>query len=150
MSEAFWTQRLAFSSQTGEHPLLGALTPEVPLSPTGHGKGSVTFPECVRSAACVCVCFSGDSAYSFHEILKAGMQPRKARPTDGVGASPQATVWSRAGPMGGTALLVDRSRPVTVMDVQAPGSEAWAMPLGSSVFCKLGMIITVPRPRGLS
>lgn len=98
---------------------------------------------------CVCVFFWG-SVYSFHEILKAGMQPRKARPTDGVGASLQATVWSRAGPMGGTALLVDRSRPVTVMDVQAPGSEAWAMPLGSSVFCKLGMIITVPRPRGLS
>lgn len=96
VSEAFWTQRLAFSSQTGEHPLLGALTPEVPLSPTGHGKGSVTFPECVRSAACVCVCFSGEVSIASTRFSKRGCNPEKRDPQTGL--APRHRPLCGAGP----------------------------------------------------
>lgn len=102
VSETVGTQRLAFSSQTGEYPLAGALTPEVAAITHWPRKGLRGISDAPRVCAECSVCaFFGRECLQPPLDSQSGVTTQKSETHRcGVGASPWATVWSRAGPMG--------------------------------------------------
>lgn len=99
VSKTFWTQRLAFSSQTGEHPLPGALTPEVPVVthwPRKGWRGVSDVPRvCAECSVCACV-FLGTVSIASTRFSKRGCNPEKRDPQTGL--APRRGPLCGAGP----------------------------------------------------